>query len=197
MNDSSWIAVWLSFVSFWLTFQTFSVFFFKCRIERLWRDVWTGVTHIYYDVLHSLEEDGFLNISDSLHLFCAHYTFLPRPKIWPSFLLAGMIIPSGQSIAFHQTSCGNLGCCSTPSESHRDMKKIWQLSINGNVLVLLSAICRFLKSFTYALLYFRKSKLRALIGRVQGYPIITTQVFWCQKWNVHWMLKILNLYAFP
>lgn len=117
--------------------------------------------------------------------------------IWPSFLLAGMIIPSGQSIAFHQTSCGNLGCCSTPSESHRDMKKIWQLSINGNVLVLLSAICRFLKSFTYALLYFRKSKLRALIGRVQGYPIITTQVFWCQKWNVHWMLKILNLYAFP
>lgn len=55
-------------------------FFFKCRIERLWRDVWTGVTHIYYDVLHSLEEDGFLNISDSLHLFCAHYTFLPRLK---------------------------------------------------------------------------------------------------------------------
>lgn len=105
--------------------------------------------------------------------------------IWPSFLLAGMIIPSGQSIAFHQTSCGNLGCCSTPSESHRDMKKIWQLSNNGNVLVLLSAICRFLKSFTYALLYFRKSKLRALIGRVQGYPIITTQVFWCQKLNVH------------
>ncbi|CAI5677981.1 unnamed protein product [Oreochromis niloticus] len=51
------------------------------RIERLWRDVWTGVTHIYYDVVHSLEEDGFLNISDSLHLFCAHYTFLPRLKV--------------------------------------------------------------------------------------------------------------------
>ncbi|MEQ2257041.1 hypothetical protein ILYODFUR_030369 [Ilyodon furcidens] len=50
------------------------------RIERLWRDVWTGVTHVYYDVLHSLEEDGFLNISDSLHLFCAQYTFLPRLK---------------------------------------------------------------------------------------------------------------------
>ncbi|MEQ2280854.1 hypothetical protein AMECASPLE_024289 [Ameca splendens] len=50
------------------------------RIERLWREVWTGVTHVYYDVLHSLEEDGFLNISDSLHLFCAQYTFLPRLK---------------------------------------------------------------------------------------------------------------------
>lgn len=52
----------------------------NCRIERLWRDVWTGVTHIYYDVLHSLEEDGSLDISDHLHLFCAQYTFLPRLK---------------------------------------------------------------------------------------------------------------------
>lgn len=50
------------------------------RIERLWRDVWTGVTHVYYDVLHSLEEDGFLDISDELHLFIAHFTFLPRLK---------------------------------------------------------------------------------------------------------------------
>uniref|UniRef100_A0A6Q2XMV9 Resolvase HTH domain-containing protein n=1 Tax=Esox lucius TaxID=8010 RepID=A0A6Q2XMV9_ESOLU len=52
----------------------------NCRIERLWRDIWTGVTHIYYDVLHSLEEDGSLDISDNLHLFCAQYTFLPRLK---------------------------------------------------------------------------------------------------------------------
>ncbi|XP_063755948.1 uncharacterized protein LOC134875336 isoform X1 [Eleginops maclovinus] len=50
------------------------------RIERLWRDVWTGVTHIYYDVLHNPEEDGSLDISDNLHLFCAQYTFLPRLK---------------------------------------------------------------------------------------------------------------------
>nr|XP_033472214.1 uncharacterized protein LOC117250220 isoform X2 [Epinephelus lanceolatus] len=50
------------------------------RIERLWRDVWTGVTHVYYDVLHSLDEDGSLDISDNLHLFCAQYTFLPRLK---------------------------------------------------------------------------------------------------------------------
>ncbi|KAG1947434.1 RNA polymerase II subunit A C-terminal domain phosphatase [Pimephales promelas] len=49
-------------------------------IERLWKDFWTGVTHVYYDVLHSLEEDGSLDISDNLHLFCAQYTFLPRLK---------------------------------------------------------------------------------------------------------------------
>uniref|UniRef100_A0AAV2M9N7 Electron transfer flavoprotein subunit beta n=1 Tax=Knipowitschia caucasica TaxID=637954 RepID=A0AAV2M9N7_KNICA len=48
------------------------------RIERLWRDVWTSVTQLYYDVLHTLEEDGFLDLSDSLHLFCALYVFLLR-----------------------------------------------------------------------------------------------------------------------
>uniref|UniRef100_A0A672ZBE4 Integrase catalytic domain-containing protein n=1 Tax=Sphaeramia orbicularis TaxID=375764 RepID=A0A672ZBE4_9TELE len=48
------------------------------RIERLWRDVWTSVTHLYYEVLHSLEEDGLLHLADVVHLFCAHYVFLPR-----------------------------------------------------------------------------------------------------------------------
>ncbi|XP_026087087.1 uncharacterized protein LOC113061840 isoform X1 [Carassius auratus] len=48
------------------------------RIERLWRDVWTSVTHLYYEVLHSLEEDGLLDLSDAVHMFCAHYVFLPR-----------------------------------------------------------------------------------------------------------------------
>ncbi|KAI7802455.1 uncharacterized protein LOC130563201 [Triplophysa rosa] len=48
------------------------------RIERLWRDVWVSVTQLYYEILHSLEEDGLLDLSDSLHVFCAHYVFLPR-----------------------------------------------------------------------------------------------------------------------
>uniref|UniRef100_A0A0F8BAR9 Integrase core domain-containing protein n=1 Tax=Larimichthys crocea TaxID=215358 RepID=A0A0F8BAR9_LARCR len=47
------------------------------RIERLWRDVWS-VTSAYYNTLHSLEDDGLLDISDGVHLFCCHYTFLPR-----------------------------------------------------------------------------------------------------------------------
>ncbi|XP_073671128.1 uncharacterized protein [Paramisgurnus dabryanus] len=48
------------------------------RIERLWRDVWVAVTSKYHDVLHSLEEDGLLDISDEVHLFGAHYIFVPR-----------------------------------------------------------------------------------------------------------------------
>lgn len=48
------------------------------RVERLWKDVWMSVSNVYYDVLHSLEESGSLDPSNSLHLFCAHYAFLPR-----------------------------------------------------------------------------------------------------------------------
>ncbi|XP_034094877.1 uncharacterized protein LOC117561508 [Gymnodraco acuticeps] len=48
------------------------------RIERLWRDVWTAVTSTYYDVLHTLEEEGLLDISNTLHIFLVHFVFLPR-----------------------------------------------------------------------------------------------------------------------
>ncbi|XP_016106205.1 uncharacterized protein [Sinocyclocheilus grahami] len=48
------------------------------RIEWLWRDVWTAVTSTYYDTLHSLEEDGLLDISNTLHIFLVHFVFLPR-----------------------------------------------------------------------------------------------------------------------
>uniref|UniRef100_A0A3B3T1B9 Integrase core domain-containing protein n=1 Tax=Paramormyrops kingsleyae TaxID=1676925 RepID=A0A3B3T1B9_9TELE len=48
------------------------------RIEHLWRDVWVSVTQIYYEVLHSLEEDCLLDISNTLHLFCVHYVFIKR-----------------------------------------------------------------------------------------------------------------------
>ncbi|KAJ7995067.1 hypothetical protein DPEC_G00256050 [Dallia pectoralis] len=48
------------------------------RIERLWRDVWMAVSNLYYGLLHSLEEEGMLDPSDSVHLFCAQHVFLPR-----------------------------------------------------------------------------------------------------------------------
>lgn len=59
-----------------LTLQT--LFSSICSIERLWRDIWMAVTNIYYDVLHSLEEEGFLEPTNSLHLFCCQFVFLPR-----------------------------------------------------------------------------------------------------------------------
>lgn len=44
----------------------------------MWRDVWAAVTCIYYDVLHYLEEEGFLSIANDTHLFCCHFVFVPR-----------------------------------------------------------------------------------------------------------------------
>lgn len=44
----------------------------------MWRDVWNAVSSIYYNMFHSLEEDGMLNPANSTHLFCAQYVFLPR-----------------------------------------------------------------------------------------------------------------------
>ncbi|CAM4683970.1 unnamed protein product [Leuciscus chuanchicus] len=48
------------------------------RIERLWRDVFVGVTSIYHNLLHTLEDSHLLDISNSCHLFSCHYVFLPR-----------------------------------------------------------------------------------------------------------------------
>ncbi|KAI2644132.1 Armadillo repeat-containing protein 6 [Labeo rohita] len=54
---------------------------------RVVRDVWLSVTQLYYEVLHSLEEDGLLNLSDSLHVFCAHYVFLLCLKLGQSSVM--------------------------------------------------------------------------------------------------------------
>lgn len=37
-----------------------------------------AVTNVYYSVLHTLEDQGLLDISNQLHLFCCHYIFIPR-----------------------------------------------------------------------------------------------------------------------
>uniref|UniRef100_A0A1A8BYI3 Integrase core domain-containing protein n=2 Tax=Nothobranchius kadleci TaxID=1051664 RepID=A0A1A8BYI3_NOTKA len=51
---------------------------FPLRIERLWRDVFMSVTGLYYNILHSLEDQDLLDISNILHMFCCHYIFLSR-----------------------------------------------------------------------------------------------------------------------
>lgn len=48
------------------------------RIEHLWQDIWMAVSNVYYKVLHSLEDEGLLDPTDSVHLFCARHVFLPR-----------------------------------------------------------------------------------------------------------------------
>lgn len=60
------------------------------RIEKLWRDVYMAVTNVFYSVLHTMEDEGHLNLSNELHLFCCHYAYIPR-------LLASLDVWMGQS----------------------------------------------------------------------------------------------------
>ena len=48
------------------------------RIERLWRDVYRCVCHLYYYTFYSMESSGLLNVEDSVHLFTLHTVFIPR-----------------------------------------------------------------------------------------------------------------------
>lgn len=48
------------------------------RIERLWRDVFSGCIILYYRLFHYMEEVGVLNVDHEIHLFSLHYIFLPR-----------------------------------------------------------------------------------------------------------------------
>ena len=48
------------------------------RIERLWRDVFRCVAHIFYYTFQAMEETGLLNMNNPIHKSALHYVFLPR-----------------------------------------------------------------------------------------------------------------------
>ena len=48
------------------------------RIERLWRDVFYGCTSLFFNLSSFMEENGYLDIEDPIHLFTLHYIFVPR-----------------------------------------------------------------------------------------------------------------------
>ena len=48
------------------------------RIERLWRDMHSSVTVLFYKLFYYLEEQDLLNPLDQLHLWALHYVYLPR-----------------------------------------------------------------------------------------------------------------------
>ena len=50
------------------------------RIERLWRDLFCGCVHTYYNLFYSLENNGLLNPGGEKDLFCLHYVYIPRIK---------------------------------------------------------------------------------------------------------------------
>lgn len=48
------------------------------RIERLWRDVFTGCMSLFYQLFHHMEVTGILDLDHEVHMFCLHYVYLAR-----------------------------------------------------------------------------------------------------------------------
>ena len=47
------------------------------RIERLWRDLFSGCVNFFYAFFYFLEDIGILNISDPLDIYILHTVALP------------------------------------------------------------------------------------------------------------------------
>ena len=48
------------------------------RIERLWRDLFCGCLHLYYNLFYAMENCGMLDSSNELHLVALHFVNVPR-----------------------------------------------------------------------------------------------------------------------
>ena len=47
------------------------------RIERLWRDLFSGCISFFYSMFYTLEDNGLLNINCPLDLYALHFVFIP------------------------------------------------------------------------------------------------------------------------
>ena len=48
------------------------------RIERLWRDVFSGCVCLFYHLFYALEDAQLLDPTNDADLFSLHYIFIPR-----------------------------------------------------------------------------------------------------------------------
>ena len=48
------------------------------RVERPHRDIYSGVLAFYARIFEAMEDEGILEILDSVHLYSLHYVFIPR-----------------------------------------------------------------------------------------------------------------------
>lgn len=51
------------------------------RIERLWRDVFSSCTVLFYNLFHYMEEEHLLETENDIHMFSLHYIYLSRINI--------------------------------------------------------------------------------------------------------------------
>lgn len=79
------------------------------QVERLWRDVYSGVLCYYYNLFSFMEDESSLDPLDPLHMFVLHYVYMhkineklfclrtvrtsPR-RLWTSGILSTQVNPS-------------------------------------------------------------------------------------------------------
>ena len=61
---------------FWFVLHIVILFHF--RIERLWREIWTGCTYLFYQLFYFMEDNGILDIDNEIHIQALHIVFKPR-----------------------------------------------------------------------------------------------------------------------
>jgi hypothetical protein len=47
------------------------------RVERFWRDLFTGCVSVFYHLFYHLEDCGLLDSTNALDLFSLHFVYLP------------------------------------------------------------------------------------------------------------------------
>lgn len=79
------------------------------RIERLWRDVFSGCTALFYHLFHYMENQSLLDVENEVHMFCLHYVSLRQGTMhWRHSLMLGTM-HSQLNITSHLCNCGSLG----------------------------------------------------------------------------------------
>ncbi|KAK1172546.1 hypothetical protein AOXY_G5155 [Acipenser oxyrinchus oxyrinchus] len=59
------------------------------RIERLWRDVFSSVLDLFYQIFYNLEAEALLNPDNEIHLYTLHWAFLPQVQRHLQFFKEG------------------------------------------------------------------------------------------------------------
>ena len=50
----------------------------KPRIERLWRDVFRCICHVFYYTFYAMEQTGLLDVENRIHMFTLQHVYLAR-----------------------------------------------------------------------------------------------------------------------
>ena len=59
------------------------------RIERFWRDLFSGCLFLYYYLFYYMEDQGYLDVTDEIDLFSLEVVYIPRINRHISMFLAG------------------------------------------------------------------------------------------------------------